>query len=124
MSETSLNKQEMTEKLRSFFGGVMFHRGREYFEQKLVKKIHIEQTHTLEKLLIQGRVQGSNLYQTSLKFNLQTGQFSQSRCSCPYDWTTCKHGAAVGLAFIHNAEKLLHSENIIEYSTKNTSTRL
>jgi superfamily II DNA or RNA helicase len=112
MSETSLNKDILTDHLRSFFGGVMFHRGKEYFDQGLVKSIRIMHTSSLEKIQIEAPVQGTNLYQSSIKFNLRTGQFSHSRCSCPYDWTTCKHAAALGLAFIHDAQQLVNAEII------------
>jgi superfamily II DNA or RNA helicase len=114
MTVTPFNKQKLTDHLRSLFGGVMFHRGKEYFEQNLVKSIRISQTNSVEKIQIEAEVKGSSTYKTSIKFNLYTGQFNHSRCSCPYDWTTCKHAAALGLAFIHNAEKLINPETIIK----------
>lgn len=114
MSEIRFNKQKLTDQLRSLFGGVMFHRGREYFEQDLITEILIAGTSSPEKIQVEAQVHGSNVYKTSIKFNLQTGQFSHSRCSCPYDWTTCKHAAALGLAFIRDAEKLINAENITD----------
>ena len=105
------NKQKLTDQLRSLFGGVMFHRGREYFEQNLIKDIRISGTSSPEKIQIEAEVHGSEVYRTNIKFNLQTGQFSHSRCSCPYDWTTCKHAAALGLAFIQDAEKIISADD-------------
>jgi len=113
MSEILVDKQQLTNQLRSLFGGVMFHRGKEYFEQNLIGHIAISQTNAPEKIRIEAEVRGTKPYQTSIKCDLQTGQFNQSRCSCPYDWTTCKHAAALGLAFIHNMETLLDPESII-----------
>ncbi len=112
MPEIALNKHHLTDQLRSFFGGVMFHRGKEYFEQNRITDIRISQTNSPEKIQIEASVQGTDLYQSSLKLNLRTGQFGHSRCSCPYDWTTCKHSAALGLAFIDNADSLLNADTI------------
>lgn len=107
MSENPFDKRKMTDHLRGLFGGVMFHAGREYFEQGRVKNISLSPTASPEKVLIEASVQGKSLYKSSVKFSLRTGQFSHSKCSCPFDWTTCKHSAALGLAFIQDAEKLV-----------------
>jgi SNF2 family DNA or RNA helicase len=110
--------------LRRFFGGVMFHRGKEYFEQNRVKNITITHTASTEKILIEAKVEGSSRYTTSLKFNLTTGDFSQSRCSCPYDWTTCKHASALGISFAINATKLFSPEKLLTHQPSRMPLRL
>lgn len=112
MSEILFNKQKLTDNLRNLFGGVLFHSGKEYLAHNTIEKITITTTNTPEKIQIEASTGGADIYQTSLKFNIQTGQFNHTRCSCPYDWTTCKHAAALGLAFIQDAEKLISSKNI------------
>jgi superfamily II DNA or RNA helicase len=114
MAETLFDTQELTDQLRSLFGGVMFHSGKEYLKENPIEAITIAQTSSAEKIQIETTIQDTATYQTSLKFNLHTKQFSHSRCSCPYDWTTCKHAAALGLAFIHNADSLINPDTMVK----------
>ncbi|MDD5083462.1 MAG: DEAD/DEAH box helicase [Candidatus Moranbacteria bacterium] len=123
MSEIPFNKQKLTDQLRSFFGGVMFHSGREFLEQNTAPNISVIKTNSPEKIQIEATIRDGSEHKTSLKFNFQTGQFSHSRCSCPYDWTTCKHAAALGLSFVQNAETLLNSEDAIDSKLTETNHR-
>lgn len=112
MSDLLFNKNKLSDTLRSFFGGVMFHNGREYLKHNPIENITVTQTSSPEKIQIEASIKDPGTYTASIKFNLHTEQFSHSKCSCPYDWTTCKHTAALGLAFIANAEKLIDAETI------------
>ena len=112
-------KERLLNTLRQFFGGILFHAGKEFLASQPLGTINILDTSSPQKIRIQADISDEGVtHKTSLTFITTSQTFSHSRCTCPYQWTTCKHSAALGIEFIQNIESLLTTAHVFE-STDN-----
>lgn len=93
-------KETLIGQLRDEFDDEIYRRGKNYYTDGAVLKMESEESDGDEDITIHGRVDGSQVYNTWLFFNLRNMEFEGFDCSCPYDDDHCKHGAALGLKFI------------------------
>lgn len=100
------DEKKLEHQLKDIAGSKVFYRGQAYFDQGSVGKIRISAIGNSDKIKIRAIVEGGDLYDTSILFNLKTNTFTRPDCDCPYDWGDCKHGVALGLKFIAHYGKL------------------
>lgn len=97
----NMNLREiLIKQLQSEFSDKIYRRGKDYYSGGAVRKIRIEKSGKNENFIIQGRVYGSEMYDTRIFFDFQNMEFKNFECSCPYDFDYCKHSAALGFKFI------------------------
>lgn len=82
----------------------IFRRGVAYYAQRSVGALHIEQAPGSSTVRIQAPVEGTDLYEASFVFDLETEKITEALCSCPYKGF-CKHIVAVILAYASSLEK-------------------
>ena len=94
MSERMLEKMLNSESLREAAGDRHFERGKDYFNQGLVKSLR-----SLSGV-VTAKVQGTETYQVRIEAAEDGLKFD---CNCPLgeNGTVCKHCAAVGLAWLN-----------------------
>lgn len=106
MFKITFDRKSLIKQLRFVYDGAIFARGEDYFRKGRVGKLKISGQRAKEKIRIEARISGSEVYATSILFNLLTNRFDNPSCNCPYDWGSCKHGVALGLKFIDLWEDL------------------
>ncbi|MCK5416365.1 hypothetical protein KAI92_02990 [Candidatus Parcubacteria bacterium] len=105
-----LNRKEFENQLKNFAGDVIFNRGLNYFKIGKVKNISVSlEGKTI--ILIKGKVDGTELYDTELSFDMETENFYSMECDCPYH-SICKHSVALGLEFIDIYKQFYEEEDL------------
>ena len=99
-------------------GGITFERGREYFDQGLVRQLRVHSN------TVTAQVDGTEVYHVTLETGLES---LEGRCDCPaYDkWGFCKHCVAVALACTGNTVQEQDSDlnTVFEYLQQNLSKK-
>ena len=74
----------------------IYNRGLDYFRNGQVRKWSVKDSGGI--LIVEGTVEGGEIYDVELGFDIVKERFIKLECSCPY-WDVCKHTVALGLAF-------------------------
>lgn len=90
-NEAEKIKNLTDEKIREWAGTTIFLRGENYFNEGYVDEIEVYSDGSLK-----AEVEGSDTYQVRVCF---LGEWIVSNCSCPYNYSPCKHAVAAVLQF-------------------------
>ncbi len=119
MSYRAFDKGLAKSKFKKQVGATMYSRGFSYYRKGAVGRITIS-PRTAGLVRVEALVSGSDIYETEAVFNVKTGGLSRFTCSCPYDWGTCKHAAALGLTIFDRYEDFCESDtdasDVAEYT--------
>lgn len=98
-----LNNKILKQALRREVSSQIYSRGLEYYNRGRVKKWGAEEYEN-GMVAVTGKVEGTELYETTLEFNSQKGKLISLECDCPYEYN-CKHAVALALAFANSLNK-------------------
>jgi len=79
----------------------IYSRGLDYWRSGQVRKWSAHNSDGI--LVITGKVEGGEIYEVALEFDVEKEKFIKLSCDCPY-WDVCKHEVAIGLAFADSLE--------------------
>jgi len=82
----------------------IFERGKKYQHQGRVTNIKFKKSNKF--IIAKAIVEGSDDYNTQIKWDAQTGELRTYKCDCPYDWgDMCKHVVALMLEIERGSKK-------------------
>ena len=84
-----------TKALRGIVEHRVFERGKEYYREGAVREWQLD-AREKRVLEVTGTVEGSDIYDAQINFDLFNRTITNADCSCPYEFG-CKHIAALGL---------------------------
>lgn len=99
-----LSSQKLRDQLKRLCARTIYDRGFDYYKSRRVENISALRGSSKENVIISGEVSGSEIYETTLAFDIDKQIFTELGCSCPYEFS-CKHTVSLGLVFIEMYEE-------------------